>query len=40
MSKYNATDKLTNLELTDDAAAVNWGSGWHMPTRGRCLELF
>lgn len=40
MSKYNATDKLTNLELTDDAAAVNWGSGWHMPTRGRCFELF
>lgn len=40
MSKYNATDKLTNLELTDDAATVNWGSGWHMPTRGRCFELF
>lgn len=40
MSKYNATDKLTNLELTDDAAAVNWGGDWHMPTRGRCLELF
>ena len=40
MSKYNTTDKFTNLELTDDAAAVNWGSGWHMPTRGRYLELF
>ena len=30
---YNGfTDALTTLEVADDAAAVNWGSGWRMPT--------
>lgn len=30
--KYNASDKLTGLESVDDAASVNWGDGWKMPT--------
>lgn len=40
MSKYNATDGLTHLELVDDAAAANMGGDWHMPNRAQCLELF
>lgn len=39
MSKYNSTDNKTHLELTDDAAHVNWGGDWHMPNRAQCLEL-
>ena len=38
-TKYNATDNKTHLELTDDAAHVNWGGDWHMPNRAQCLEL-
>ncbi len=38
---YNGfTDALTTLEVADDAAAVNWGSGWRMPTRNEMNELF
>lgn len=40
MSKYNATDGLTHLELTDDAAAANMGGDWHMPNKAQCIELF
>ena len=40
LTKYNSTDKKTHLELTDDAAHVNWGGDWHMPNRAQCLELF
>ena len=40
MFKYNTTDKKTHLELTDDAAHVNWGGDWHMPNRTQCIELF
>ena len=40
MSKYNATDNKTHLELTDDAASANMGGDWHMPNRAQCLELF
>ena len=37
---YNGfTDALTELELADDAAYVNWGPGWRMPTREQCEEL-
>jgi len=32
MTKYNSTDKKTVLEAVDDAATVNMGSGWKMPT--------
>ena len=40
MSKYNASDGITTLDLEDDAAAVNWGGDWHMPTEEQCRELF
>lgn len=37
---YNGfTDALTELELADDAAYVNWGPDWRMPTREQCEEL-
>lgn len=39
-TKYNATDGLTHLELTDDAAAANMGGDWHMPNRAQYIELF
>ena len=39
MSKYNASDNKTHLELTDDAAAVNMGGDWHMPNRVQYIEL-
>lgn len=38
-TKYNATDGLTHLELADDAAHVNMGGDWHMPTEEQCNEL-
>lgn len=30
--KYCASDSKTKLESLDDAASVNWGNGWKMPT--------
>ncbi len=36
---YGLIDNRTTLELSDDAAYVNWGSKWRMPTRAECLEL-
>ena len=37
---YNGfTDTLTELELEDDAAYVNWGSGWRMPSKEQFDEL-
>ncbi len=39
-SKYNPTDGLTTLESEDDAAYVNWGSKWDMPTITEFFELF
>lgn len=39
LTKYNATDGKTTLEPTDDAAAVNWGNGWRMPTEAEWQEL-
>lgn len=32
LTKYNSTDGLRTLEASDDAATVNMGSGWRMPT--------
>ena len=32
ITKYNETDGLTTLTSSDDAATVNWGSDWRMPT--------
>ena len=37
-NKY-ATDKLTILEASDDAARVNMGSDWRMPTKTEMQEL-
>lgn len=37
-NKY-ATDKLTVLEASDDAARVNMGSDWRMPTKAEMQEL-
>ena len=34
------TDSLTVLLPEDDAAAVRWGDGWHMPSVEDWLELF
>ena len=34
------TDELTTLEADDDAATVNWGEGWRMPTDEECQELY
>ena len=38
---YNSfTDNLTTLLPEDDAATVNWGEDWRMPTRQEWEELF
>ena len=38
---YNGfTDTLTVLQLMDDAATANWGSGWCMPTVEQWRELY
>lgn len=39
LSKYNSTDGLTTLELTDDAAHVIMGGNWRMPTETEYNEL-
>ena len=37
---YNGfTDNKTELETVDDAATVNWGSGWRMPSEEKIEEL-
>ena len=33
------TDNKTQLDLTDDAARVNWGGAWRMPTEAELKEL-
>jgi len=38
-TKYNTTDGKTTLEPEDDAAAVNWGGAWRMPTDAEWTEL-
>ena len=40
MTKYNATDGLTTLLPEDDAAHVNWGGQWRMPTGKEMKELY
>ena len=37
--KYNQNDGLTVLKPEDDAATVNWGEGWKMPTSEQIEEL-
>ncbi len=39
LTKYNSTDTKTTLDLSDDAAAANWGGKWRMPTRTQQDEL-
>ena len=40
ITKYTATNNKMVLELEDDAAYVNWGPEWRMPTEEQCNELF
>ncbi len=40
MTKYNKTDGKTVLDPEDDAAHVNWGGDWRMPTLTEMQELF
>ena len=39
LTKYNFTDHGLTLEAADDAAAVNWGGAWRMPTSAEWEEL-
>ena len=39
MTKYNATDGKTVLDLSDDAARINWGGSWRMPTTEEYVAL-
>lgn len=36
---FGTVDNKTVLELEDDAAYVNWGPSWRMPSKEQCLEL-
>lgn len=38
-TKYNLTDTKKELDSEDDAATVNWGSEWQMPSLGQCIEI-
>lgn len=38
-SKYGPVDNKYRLDMTDDAARVNWGSDWRMPTIEEMKEL-
>lgn len=38
-SKYGKVDGKKELDLVDDAAYVNWGSGWRMPSMAQLNEL-
>ncbi|MBO4416912.1 MAG: Ig-like domain-containing protein [Bacteroidales bacterium] len=38
-SSFGKLDCITKLELEDDAAYVNWGGNWRMPTRTEMAEL-
>jgi uncharacterized protein (TIGR02145 family) len=39
MLKYNKEDGLTTLEPEDDAAYMNWGNKWRVPTNAEFEEL-
>ena len=38
-NKYGQVDNKTRLDLSDDAARVNWGGSWRMPTIAEFQEL-
>ena len=40
VNKYNNSGGLTELALEDDAAYVNWGSNWRMPSSAQQHELY
>ena len=37
--KYGPNDKKNVLEMCDDAASVNWGGSWRMPTKAEWEKL-
>lgn len=39
ISSHGIVDNKTQLELSDDAAHVNWGGSWRMPTDAELTEL-
>ena len=39
MTKYNTDDNKATLDISDDAAYVNWGISWCMPTKAELTEL-
>lgn len=39
ISSYGTVDNKTVLDLEDDAAHVNWGGRWRMPTKAEFTEL-
>ena len=39
-SDYGTVDNKTELEPSDDAATVNWGSNWQMPSFEQLKELY
>ena len=39
LTKYNEKDGLLTLQSVNDAATVNWGEGWRMPTMADAEEL-
>lgn len=39
VSYYGVVDNKTTLEMPDDAARVNWGGEWRMPTTAEFYEL-
>ncbi len=39
LTKYSFTDNILRLKPEDDAAAVNWGGAWRMPTSSEWEEL-
>ena len=38
-NSYGSVDNKTELDPEDDAAYVNWGSSWRMPTNQQLIEL-
>ena len=40
ITKYNTTDGLTTILPEDDAAHINWGGEWRMPTGEEMKELY
>lgn len=39
IDEYGVTDNRTELEAIDDAATMNWGRDWQMPSREQLKEL-